>query len=108
MPRQQRRKYQPVNSPVPGAEAFTTKSGLTIFRAQELGSWHLSIAHPHRNPSWKELHDTRYDLVPDDVYMALILPPSRQYVNLHEHCFHLWEVKGEDAGRLVLTTGAST
>jgi len=100
------RKYRLIKSPVPHAQAFALGNGITIFRSHENGSWHLSIAHPKRNPSWKELHDIRYDLVPEDAYMALILPPRREYVNLHEHCFHLWEVHGSDAERLVLSTGA--
>lgn len=55
--------------------------------------WHLSIAHEHRYPSWDEIADVRYELVPDDVTMALLLPPPDEYVNAHEHCFHLWQIE---------------
>ncbi|HEY7620314.1 MAG TPA: hypothetical protein VH834_11105 [Solirubrobacteraceae bacterium] len=58
----------------------------------ELQIWHLSIAHAHRYPTWDEIADVRYELVPDDVTMALLLPPPGEYVNAHEHCFHLWQI----------------
>lgn len=58
----------------------------------ELLLWHLSIAHPDRYPSWDEIADARYELVPDDVTMALLLPPPGEYVNEHPHCFHLWQI----------------
>ena len=55
--------------------------------------WHLSIAHPERYPSWDEIHDARYRLVPDSVTMGMLLPPRAEYVNVHPNCFHLWEVE---------------
>lgn len=55
--------------------------------------WHVSISHEHRYPTWDEIADIRYELVPDDVTMAMLLPPSGEYVNLHDHCFHLWQIE---------------
>jgi hypothetical protein len=55
--------------------------------------WHLSIAHPDRYPTWDEIADARYGLIPDDVTMAMLLPPRGEYVNEHPHCFHLWQVE---------------
>jgi hypothetical protein len=54
--------------------------------------WHLSIAHRTRYPTWDEIADVRYELVPDDVTMAMLLPPRGEYVNAHERCFHLWQI----------------
>jgi hypothetical protein len=59
--------------------------------------WHLSIAHPDRYPTWDEIHDARYRLVPDAVTMAMFLPPRDEYVNVHPNCFHLWQ--GQDLRR---------
>lgn len=56
------------------------------------GCWHLSISTPDRLPTWEELKQARYDLVPDRVTMAMLLPPKEQYVNVHPFCFHLWEI----------------
>jgi hypothetical protein len=65
----------------------------------ELELWHLSIAHRHRYPTWDEIADVRYELIPADVTMALLLPPPGEYVNEHEHCFHLWQIDDRRAGR---------
>lgn len=59
--------------------------------------WHLSIAHPDRYPTWDEIADVRYELIPDDVTMAMLLPPRDEYVNAHAHCFHLWQINGRRA-----------
>lgn len=56
------------------------------------GKWHLSISHPDRYPTWDEIRDARYEFIPDEVTMAMLLPPKGEYVNLHPNCFHLWEV----------------
>lgn len=58
--------------------------------------WHLSISHPSRYPSWDEIKEARYRLTPDQITMAMILPPTAEYVNLHPNCFHLHEIDGED------------
>lgn len=53
--------------------------------------WHMSIAHPKRYPTWDEIAKARYDLLPDDRVFVMVLPAVRDYVNVHENCFHLWE-----------------
>jgi hypothetical protein len=78
--------------------AFVTDTGCSIFVAVEGGRWHLSIAHPNRYPTWDEIREARYALVPDSVVMAMLLPPKGQYVNVHPNCFHLWEVRDELLG----------
>lgn len=55
--------------------------------------WHLSISHPRRYPTWDEVADARYRFTPDRVTMAILLPPSAQYVNFHPTTFHLWQVQ---------------
>ncbi|MGI5223563.1 DUF7694 domain-containing protein [Actinoallomurus sp. CA-142502] len=62
--------------------------------------WHLSISHrlnlpgnpPGRYPTWDEVTDARYRFVPDQVTMAMFLPPRAEYVNVHPTVFHLWQV----------------
>jgi hypothetical protein len=55
--------------------------------------WHLSISHRARLPSWDEVADARYELVPDDVTMALLLPPPGEYLNVHKTTLHLWQIE---------------
>lgn len=98
---------------LPGTHrAFMTATNCSVMVAQEplrqvpagiwvppdvLLLWHLSIAHQHRYPTWDEIADVRYELVPDDVTMAMLLPPQDEYVNAHEHCFHLWQIEDRRA-----------
>ena len=70
----------------------------TVFvsnRPANRGGWHISIAHPDRYPTWDEISECRYRLVPGTVTMAMILPPRNQYVNLHENCFHLHQISNK-------------
>ena len=55
--------------------------------------WHLSVSHNKRNPTWEEIRDLRYLLVPDEAMMAMILPSREEYVNVHKYCFHLYEIE---------------
>ena len=68
------------------------KGPCRVLVAQEGGRWHLSISCPDRYPSWDEIADARYKLLADDVDMAFILPPLRDYINLHPFVFNLWQV----------------
>lgn len=54
--------------------------------------WHMSISCARRYPTWDEIRDARYELLPDEITMAMLLPPKAEYVNLHQNCFHLHEI----------------
>lgn len=54
--------------------------------------WHMSISRTDRYPVWDEIRDARYDLLPDEITMGMLLPPKSEYVNLHPNCFHLHEI----------------
>lgn len=88
----------------PRVEASLIDARNTYVRAYELGecsvlvtkeggSWHVSIAHPRRYPTWDEVAEARYRLVPDDVTLAMLLPPRELYVNLHKNCFQMIQVE---------------
>jgi hypothetical protein len=82
-----------------GTRCFTStecNAQVLVSRSAEFG-WHLSISHPWRYPTWDEIAAARYALVPDAVTMAMVLPPSDEYVNLHPNCFHLHECSCEAA-----------
>lgn len=55
--------------------------------------WHLSISCEHRYPTWDEIFDARYSLLPLGLTFAQILPPLTEYTNIHRNCFHLWELE---------------
>lgn len=59
---------------------------------------HLSISHrdhrdkPGRYPTWDEIAHAREQLLPDDRGFHMILPPSDEYVAVHDTTFHLHEL----------------
>ena len=67
-----------------------------VLVGQEPQGWHLSISCPNRNPTWEEIKQARYDLLPHDVTMAMILPPTSEYINIHNFCFHLHQIPNEE------------
>lgn len=93
---------------LPGIQrAYHTESGCTVICGLEEAKaapggiwlppnekmlWHLSMAHHERYPTWDEIADVRYSLVPDNVTMAMLLPPMNDYVNDHPYCLHLWQI----------------
>jgi hypothetical protein len=75
----------------PGSRAYRMGSCRVIV-SQQQGGWHLSVSRPDRLPSWEEVRDARYALVPDEAVMALLLPPRARYVNVHEFCLQAYEI----------------
>lgn len=63
----------------------------SVIVTREFGKWHISIAHPDRYPTWDEVAQARYKALPADLWMAMILPPPSEYVNVHRYCFQLVE-----------------
>lgn len=66
-----------------------------VAREGEEDRWHISIAHPRRYPTWEEISFVRRRFVPDEPDMAMPLPGESRWLNLHENCFHLWELSDE-------------
>ena len=68
---------------------------LLVGCSKEIG-WHMSISHVGKNgkptrrlPYWEEIRDARYEFIPDEFHMVMILPPKKEYVNLHPTTMHL-------------------
>ena len=83
--------------PVPGTRAYKY-GACTVIVGVEKGRWHISIAHHSRLPKWEEIRDARYEFVPPDVTMVMVLPSPEQYVNVHPNCMHLWETTDKVPG----------
>ena len=75
----------------PGHQVFQC-GPLRVIISKDDGRWHLSISCQTRYPGWDEIKSARYDLLPNNIYMAQILPPKEHFVNCHPNCFHLWEI----------------
>ena len=90
-------EIQPVSSErfeMPGEDVRWYRCGdKVVCVSKDVGLWHISISCKRRYPSWDEIHEARYLFAPDNCYMAMILPPKSEYVNLQENCFHLHELR---------------
>lgn len=78
----------------PGTNCYRMGRCQILVSRQQVG-WHLSISRPDRLPTWEEARDARYELIPDDATMALLLPPRSEYINVHEYCLQLYEIPSE-------------
>lgn len=56
--------------------------------------YHLSISHPKRYPTWDEIRDSWYALVPNSNNRigAMILPNKEEYINIHPNLFQIMEI----------------
>jgi hypothetical protein len=75
----------------PGSRAYMM-SGCRIICSRQRAGWHLTISRPDRLPSWEDVRDARYALIPDEAVMVMMLPPRGEYVNVHEFCLQLYEI----------------
>ena len=87
------RKHMPAHPRV-RCEAWSLGRCSVILTHTPEHGYHLSIAHPFRYPTWDEIAEVRYALVPDEISMGMPLPPRSEYVNLHPNCLQLREWKG--------------
>jgi hypothetical protein len=60
---------------------------------KEPNGWHLSMSTKSRLPTYDEMKEIRYQYVPDDVYMAQIFPPKKEFVNVHPYTLHLYQIQ---------------
>ena len=73
-----------------------------VLVSQDGGLWHLSISHPTRYPTYDEIKEARYKFLPDELRMAMIFPSKREFVNVHNNCFHLWELTEKELSNIIL------
>lgn len=50
---------------------------------------HIAVSRPDRDPTWDELKAVRYAFWPLSAEIVQFLPPPEEYVNVHQHCFHM-------------------
>lgn len=55
---------------------------------------HVSFSKKDKIPNWEEVKLVKEKYF-GDRFVFKVLPAKKFYVNLHEHCFHLFEYLGE-------------
>ena len=83
-------------APIAGVRVYGEPNHLrllaTIDRTGRFGDrLHVSLSYHHRDPLWDEIKAARMAFFPSDVDVVMILPAVQDYVNVHEHTFHLWQ-----------------
>jgi len=86
----------------PGTRAFRMgKCRMMVSPPTGKHGWHISISRNDRYPSWDEIAKARYELVPDEAEMVMHLPSQKDYVNIHNYCFHLHELMRDSTSEIV-------
>lgn len=66
---------------------------------EDTGRWgpllHTSMSYADHDPAWEEIKMVRDVFFPGDVDVQMVLPRKADYVNVHPHCFHLWQMPQE-------------
>jgi hypothetical protein len=52
---------------------------------------HVSASYPDKDPSWQDIIEIRYAFFSGKIDCMMVLPKREDYVNLHQHCFHIWQ-----------------
>lgn len=84
---------------VENVKLYNMDTGSMVIYCTENNKEHVSISNKKRLPRWDEINYVRYKLMKPDIHVAQILPPKEEYVNVHENCFHLWELDREEFDR---------
>lgn len=62
---------------------------------------HLSVSRKSWTPTHEDMALVRRDFIGEDRYAYAIWPPSDKYVNIHQHCLHLWACLDSLDGRML-------
>lgn len=65
---------------------------MQILASTDNGVMHISASHPKRMPTWEEMYRMFEEIGNRNEQLVMILPPKKEYVNLHDNCLHLFEV----------------
>lgn len=52
---------------------------------------HVSMSYPDHDPTWDEIKLVREVFFPSDMDAMIMLPRAGNYVNLHKHCWHIYQ-----------------
>lgn len=74
---------------------FSSSCGLFVTITQGVEQdkhiWiHVSISRKKREPSYYDLCDVKKIFLGENAMAYLLFPPTREHVNIHPHCLHLW------------------
>lgn len=80
-------------------EANGETKEITIWHNEDEGGWHMSMSKKDKMPTYEEMKDMRYKMLPNRIYACEIFPPREEFVNRHPFCRHLWEMPKDEIKR---------
>jgi len=86
---------QIANRLLPTSRLFKMGKVKVIVDQHPAHGYTMSVSCRDRYPTWDEVAHLRYALIPDEAKMAMMLPSREDYINLHNFCFILNEIKEE-------------
>lgn len=75
-------RHEPTNFVVTAGLEGTERFGVLM---------HVSMSYPAHDPTWEEIKAVRALFFPSQIDAMMLLPKAGDYVNVHPHCFHLWQ-----------------
>ena len=89
--------------------ALTGQRVILSLEEHEGRKWlHCSTSFPDRLPTWPELRDAKDLFIGREVEAVQILPPEKEYVNVHPYCLHLWAHADKSRALPDFTQGGGT
>jgi len=88
--------HEEISDPTPFYLKTYQLGDCNIIVTKELGLLHLSINHKSRYPTWHEICQARYRLLPADRTIAMILPPKEAYINYNSNVFQMVELESRE------------
>lgn len=76
-----------------GGRYYEKQSGkwLNFIFSYQLGWEHLSISMPNKTPSWEQMCIMKDIFWDKDECCVQYHPKEEDYVNMHQHCLHIWK-----------------
>jgi len=62
---------------------------------------HVSVSRKSWTPTHEDMAKVKRAFIGEDRYAYSIWPPREQYVNIHNHCLHLWARWDEADGQVL-------
>lgn len=82
-------------SPMAGGKAYRCADGMVVIATFDPSPHgvllHVSVSYAYHDPTWNDLKQLRSAFFPDNVDVIQVLPRAGEYVNVHQHCFHLYQ-----------------
>lgn len=84
--------------PMIGGSYYDSISGkwLNFIFSVQMGWEHLSVSTPSKTPSWDQMCVMKEIFFDDEEECFEYHPKKSEYVNIHQHCLHIWRPRVED------------